>query len=94
MKIRNGIRGMLYFLAGVALTLVVMLGFFKGYDAQAYTAGLCPRHDLAMVSNAGGDPDPKYVVYYQVPTCVMSLGYTVEKVYLQSGNVAVEYKKQ
>jgi hypothetical protein len=94
MKTNNKFSVTLGFLAGVAVTLAVMLSFYSTQDARAWSPGVCLQYDLEVVGNTGIDPDPKYVVYYQIPACFANDGYAVEKVYLQSGNVAVEYVKQ
>ena len=83
---------MLGFLAGVAVTLAVTFGFLYGQDARA--ASSCSRTALEAFGSAGDIPGPEFRVAYQIPSCIKSLGYTVDSVgRLQSGGISVTYKK-
>jgi hypothetical protein len=86
-------RGMLYFLAGVAVTLVVMFGFFYSQDAQADQYS-CIRNDLKHRGMSGNIPDPQFVITYAVPSCYAENGYTATEAFMHSGEVAVRYKKK
>ena len=92
MKNNQRFRGMLYFLAGVAATLVVMFGFLGGQDAQADQYS-CIRTDLNARGMSGNVPDAQFTITYELPSCLTSQGYTVNKVWMRSGEVAVQYKK-
>ncbi len=54
----------------------------------------CIRQDLDAVSMNGNIPDPRFTIFYNVPSCYASNGYQVEKLYMHGLLVAVEYKKQ
>lgn len=92
MKAKIGFRGMLYFLASAAVTLVVTFGFFYSQDARADQYS-CIRTDLNAQGMSGNVPDPQFTITYDLPPCLKSKGYTVEKVWMRSGQVAVQYKK-
>jgi len=93
MEAKIGFRGMLYFLAGVAVTLAVTFGFLYGQDARA--ASSCSRTALEAYNNAGDFPGPEFRVAYQIPSCIKSSGYAIVSVgRLQSGGISVTYKKK
>jgi hypothetical protein len=92
MKSKSTFRGVLYFMAGVAVTLAVMFGFLGGQDAQADQYS-CIRTDLNARGMSGNVPDPQFTITYEIPSCLLSNGYTVEKVWMRGGEVAVQYKK-
>ena len=91
MKAKNAIRGMLYFLAGVAVTLALTFGFFHSQDARA--ASDCIRQSLIAYDSNGDIPKAQFTVYYKVPSCFTENGYNVVKVGMRSGRLAVTYKK-
>jgi hypothetical protein len=92
MKANQRIRVMLGFLAGVAVTLVVMFGFFYSQDAQADQYS-CIRNDLKARGMKGNIPQPQFVVAYTVPSCFAKNGYTATEAFMHSGEVVVRYKK-
>jgi hypothetical protein len=92
MKANQRIRVMLGFLAGVVVTVAVTFGFFYSQDARADQYS-CIRTDLNAQGMSGNVPDPQFTITYDLPPCLKSKGYTVEKVWMRSGQVAVQYKK-
>lgn len=84
---------MLYFVAGVAVTLVVMLGLFSTQKAEAGDPYACIRTALTARGMSGNVPQPSFMITYAVPSCLKSNGYKVSNVNMRSGEVAVTYKK-
>ncbi len=92
MKNPKRLSGMLYFLAGVAVAVAVMFGFWCGQDARAGQYS-CIRTDLDAQDMTGNFPDPEFTITYNVPSCYAMQGYKVERVYMYGSQVAVHYKK-
>ena len=92
MKSKQRFHGMVYFLAGVAVTLAVTFGFLSGQDVRA--ANACSRTSLVAINSAGDIPGPEFRVLYDIPSCIKDYGYTVDRVAKTTGGrVSVEYKK-
>ena len=92
MKIKNNLKGILFFAAGMLFASALFLGFFSGQDARADQYS-CIRTDLNARGMSGNIPDPQFTITYQIPSCYASAGYHVDKVWMRSGEVAVQYKK-
>lgn len=93
MKSNQRFRGMLYFLAGVAVTLAVTFGFLSGQDVRAASA--CSRTPLVAINSAGDIPGPEVRVLYDIPSCIKDSGYTVDSLSkMNNGGVSVTYKKK
>lgn len=83
---------MLWFMAGVAATLIVTFTLFNSPEARA-DAYSCIRTDLNARGMSGNIPDPQFTITYDVPPCYAAAGYRVEKVYMHGSQVAVRYVK-
>lgn len=90
---KNRIRGALYFLAGAAVTVAVMLSLGSTQEAEAGDPYACIRQGLAARGMSGNIPAPYFKVTYSIPSCFKSAGYKVSKVYMYGGEVTVAYTK-
>ena len=53
----------------------------------------CIRQDLNDKLDNGNIPAPKFTIVYEIPTCYAASGYSISRIYIYNGMVAVEYGK-
>lgn len=95
MKTRNGIRGMLYFLAGAAFTFVLMLGFFNSQDARADDPLGCIKQDLKVSYMGGNLGMSLFGIQYKAPSCYAQAGYRIKQAYTPNDDtVMLMYTKK
>ena len=92
MKKKSGFRSFMFFLAGALMASALMFSLFSDRSALADQYS-CIRTDLNARGMSGNLPDAQFTITYEIPSCITSAGYHVEKVWMRSGEVAVQYKK-
>lgn len=80
------------FFAGLLTAFALMFVFSPNQESRADQYS-CIRTDLDAQGMTGNIPDPEFTITYNVPTCYMNNGYTVQRVYMYGNQVAVHYKK-
>lgn len=84
--------GILCFLAGLLTASVLMFYAFTTPNALAGSQ-TCIRTDLNAYGYTGNIPDSTFDLGYEIPDCITSAGYHVEKVWMWNGLVRVRYKR-
>ena len=80
-----------FFAGFVAASILPSLGeWLPQAHADRYA---CIRTDLDARGMTGNIPDPSFTITYTVPSCYGSSGYSVKRVYMYGGEVAVRYEK-
>ena len=92
MKAKRAVKGVLIFVAGMLVASIFIPGLFSGRNANADEYS-CIRTDLNARGMSGNVPDTQFTITYEIPSCLTSKGYHVEKVWMRGGEVAVQYKK-